>query len=377
MELHAKFNDGETAKTDVVKVVFGNDKVVVLDTDGSQIADCPIDDVRVVDKGGAYQAVRLKFGDAGPERLVLSRRDDLAKIEAICSRLYQGPQEFRSRWRTVLIVGVAAIISVTVIVKAGIPMFAEQVARALPVSTVARVGDRVHDEIIKGLSYMEKRQAQEMLCRDKEGLALINRLTGKLVAEAENKAAVKISVINSKIINAAALPGGRIIIFRGMLDFVKNEGELAAVLAHEFGHVQLRHPTKKVIQGATLGVLMTLLIGDVAGGLALTGLSTATLQSAYSRNAEREADAVELGLMRRSGLDIEDSARFFRRLQEKAGDQNGLMSFLSSHPPVKERVATARAKASQRPSRDHITKILTRAEWATIKRMCGKKRQLS
>ncbi|MBT3768172.1 MAG: M48 family metallopeptidase [Rhodospirillaceae bacterium] len=371
MEVHAKFNDGKTAKTHVVKVVFGEGGVVVLDTDGNQIADCPAEDVRVVDKGGARQAVRLKFGDAGQERLVLSRRDDLTKIEAVCSRLYQGPQEFRSRWRTILVVGLAAIISVTVIVKVGIPLFAEQVARALPVSTVARVGDRVHDEIIKGLAYMEKRPAQEMLCNDKAGLALINRLIGKLVAGAEDKAAVKISVINSKIINAAALPGGRIILFRGMLEFVKNEGELASVLAHEFGHVQLRHPTKNVVQGATLGVLMTLLIGDVAGGLALTGLSTATLQSAYSRDAEREADAVELELMRRSGLDIEDSARFFKRLQEKAGDQDGIMSFLSSHPPLKERVATAQEKARQRPPGRHITKILTRAEWAKVKGICG------
>jgi predicted Zn-dependent protease len=370
VEVHAKFNDGKTAKTDVVKVVFGDDGVVVLDTEGKQLADCSSDDVRVVDKGGARQAVRLKFGDAGQERLVLSRRDDLVKIEAICSRLYQGPQEFRSRWRTVLVVGLAAIISVTVIVKVGIPLFAEQVARAIPASAVARVGDRVQNEIIKGLAYMEKRPAHEMQCRDKEGLALINRLTGTLVAEAENKAPVKISVINSKIINAAALPGGRIILFRGMLDFVKNEGELASVLAHEFGHVQLRHPTKNVVQGATLGVLMTLLIGDVAGGLALTGLSTATLQSAYSRDAEREADAVELELLLRSGLDIEDSARFFKRLQDKAGEKNGLMSFLSSHPPLKERVATARDKARQRPQGAHITKIFTRAEWAKVKAMC-------
>jgi len=77
-----------------------------------------------------------------------------------------------------------------------------------------------------------------------------------------------------------------------------------------------------------------------------------------------------LELLLRSGLDIEDSARFFKRLQDKAGEKNGLMSFLSSHPPLKERVATARDKARQRPQGAHITKIFTRAEWAKVKAMC-------
>jgi beta-barrel assembly-enhancing protease len=371
VELDAKFNDGKVARTYVVKLALIGGRLVILDADKNQLADCSVDDVRVLDKGSARQPVRLKFSEDGQERVLLSKRDDLVAIEAICPNLYQSSREIRRRWRTVVFAGVGAVISVAVIIKVGIPLFAGEVARVLPASTVARVGDRVHDEIIKGLAYMEKRPAHEMLCNDKEGLALINRLTGKLVAEADEKTAVKISVINSKIINAAALPGGRIILFRGMLDFVKNEGELAAVLAHEFGHVQLRHPTKNVVQGATLGVLMTLLIGDVAGGLALTGLGTATLQSSYSRDAEREADAVELELMQRSGLDIEDSARFFKRLQDKGGDQDGLMSFLSSHPPLKERVATARNKARQRLPRRYITKILTRSEWSKIKTMCG------
>lgn len=370
MEVFAKFNDGQTAKTHAVKVITEGERLLVHDTDGIQISSCLVEEVRVVDKGSARQPVRLKFSDTGVERLVLSRREDLAELEVVCLSLYQGPQDIRSSWRTVVVVGGAAIISVAVIIQVGIPLFAAQVARALPDSATARVGDQFHGQIIKSLAYLEKRSDQEMLCTDPQGLALINRVTGKLVTEAEEDVSVKISVINSKIINAAALPGGHIVLFRGMLDFVANEGELAAVLAHEFGHVQLRHPTRNAIQGATLGVLMTLLIGDVTGGLALTGLSTATLQSAYSRDAEREADTIELELMSRAGLDLEDSARFFKRLQEKAGDQNGLMSFLSSHPPLEERVSTAQKKNRQRPGRKHITKILTRSEWATVKAMC-------
>jgi beta-barrel assembly-enhancing protease len=370
MEIVAKFNDGKTAKTHAVKASFGENEVLIINADGVQIASCPLDELRIVDKGDPQRPVRLKFGSNGQERLVLARRDDLSAIESICLNLYKSPGDVRRQWRTVVVASLSALVSIFIIVQFGIPLFAGHVAKIVPISSVQRVGDEVHEQIIKAMAYIEKRPVSEMLCHDPKGLALVKRLTTILIAEADDAIPVKISVINSKIVNAAALPGGRIVIFRGLLEFVENEGELASVLAHEFGHVQSRHPTKNAIQGATLGVLTSLLIGDVAGGFALTGLSSAVLQSAYSRDAEREADAIELEIMKRVGLDIEDSARFFKRLQEKAGDTEGIASFLSTHPPLQERVDTAKDKARKQKKGDHITKILTRAEWATVKTMC-------
>jgi Zn-dependent protease with chaperone function len=370
VEIAAKFNDGKTAKTHAVKASFDENVLFIIDADGGQIASCPLDNLRIVDKGDPQRPVRLKFGADGQERLGLARREDLSAIEAICLNLYQSSGDIRRQWRTVVVASLGAILSIFVIVQFGIPLFAGHVAKIVPLSSVQRVGDQVHGQIIKAMAYLEKRPASEMLCSDPEGLALVKQLTATLIAEAEDAIPVKISVINSKIVNAAALPGGRIIIFRGLLEFVENEGELASVLAHEFGHVQSRHPTKNAIQGATLGVLTSLLIGDVAGGFALTGLSSAVLQSAYSRDAEREADAIALEIMKKVRLDIEDSARFFKRLQEKTGDNKGIISFLSTHPPLQERVDTAKERARTQKRGAQITKILTRAEWAKVKTMC-------
>jgi Zn-dependent protease with chaperone function len=370
VEIDAKYNDGKTAKTYSIKAFFGKNEVLIMDADGIQIASCLFDELRIADKRDIENVVRLKFGSDGQERLVLDRRDDLSAIELVCLKLYKSSSDIQRQWRTVVLASLGAIIPLFIIIQFGLPLFAGHMAKIIPISAVQRVGDEVHGQIIRAMGYLEKRPPAEMLCNDPKRVALVKRLTETLIAEADATIPVKISVINSKIINAAALPGGHIIIFRGLLEFVENEGELASVLAHEIGHVQSRHPTENIIQGGTLGVLTSLLIGDVAGGFALTGFSSAILKSAYSRDAEREADTIALEIMKRAGLDIEESVSFFRRLQNKTEDIKRAASFFSTHPALQERIERAKKKAQSQKEGAYITKVLTRVEWANIKEIC-------
>ena len=99
----------------------------------------------------------------------------------------------------------------------------------------------------------------------------------------------RVHVVNRPLVNALAVPGGHVVVFRGLLQRTSTPEEMAGVMAHELQHVLRRHATRAVIQGVSTGLLLMALTGDVTGPLAY-GLQTArTLGDLrYSRRAEEE-----------------------------------------------------------------------------------------
>lgn len=156
-------------------------------------------------------------------------------------------------------------------------------------------------------------------------------------------------VVNLDIINAFALPGGHIFVFRGLLQDLDSEAELAGVLSHEMGHVVARHGTKNMskdllysgILAGTVAALeakdheklavATYIIGNV-------GLSLGLLE--YSRNYEREADWIAVHNCYRAGYNPEGMISLFDHFKNKEGkpDPRALM-FFSTHPSPQERQA--------------------------------------
>lgn len=149
----------------------------------------------------------------------------------------------------------------------------------------------------------------------------------------------KIHIIDSDIVNAAALPGGQIILFRGLLEFAESPDEVAAVLAHEIGHIENRHVIKKL--GAELGI--SVLFSALSGGdpYLTSEIARMATSSAFSRTTEREADRYALQLLQDAEVNPRMLARFFRRLQEEEGRNSGFLQLLATHPHAEERVRTA------------------------------------
>ena len=104
----------------------------------------------------------------------------------------------------------------------------------------------------------------------------------------------RFTVLDSSDINAFALPGGYIFINRGLMSYLSSEEELAAVLAHEIGHVTARHSVRQYSQSQLMSILSTAIeinAGSTAGNIA--NLASGALLSGYGREMELEAD--ELG----------------------------------------------------------------------------------
>lgn len=142
-------------------------------------------------------------------------------------------------------------------------------------------------------------------------------------------------------VNAFALPGGDIVVNRGLLLATHNPDELAGVLAHEIQHVALRHSVKGVVRGAGLSLLWSLLLGD-AGATVAGQAADRLLSLKFSRDAEREADAAGFSLLVERRIDPRGMVNFFASLA--AQDAATAVALLATHPASAEREAVLKAR---------------------------------
>ena len=151
-------------------------------------------------------------------------------------------------------------------------------------------------------------------------------------------------VVADPSINAFALPGGPIYIHTGTIASADNEAQLAGVIAHEIGHVALRHSTHQMSTAKAWQIPLAIATGtlDQKGGL-LAGLGKIgisfganSLFLKYSRDAEKDADIVGTRMMARTRYDPIEMARFFTKLEEKSEGRR--WQFFSDHPNPGNRV---------------------------------------
>ena len=129
---------------------------------------------------------------------------------------------------------------------------------------------------------------------------------------------VRVTLVNSKIINAYALPGGQIVVYSGMLDHITEPGELVALLAHEASHVNRRHSLRAILRNVADVLVISILFNDVS---AITATILGNAQSFrdldYSRSAEREADEYGMKLMLENRIDVSGMKKLMEILQKQ------------------------------------------------------------
>lgn len=170
-------------------------------------------------------------------------------------------------------------------------------------------------------------------------------------------------VVNESVPNAFAIPGGFIFIYRGLIEMMDREGELASILAHELAHIQARHIHRRIEESRMVniaslaGMLAGVLLGMSGGGSAARAAQALTLGSAagarsyqlqYSRENEREADQIGLRYLTAAGYPPLDMVTIMERMnQDKWRASSKLPSYLSTHPALGERVLYLREQADR------------------------------
>ncbi len=161
--------------------------------------------------------------------------------------------------------------------------------------------------------------------------------------------------VNAAYINAYAFPGGSIAVTRGILVEVQNEAELAALLGHEIGHVNARHTAEHSTKGTLANILLAGAsvatsaagFGNAAGLVQnLGGLSAGALLAHYSRDNEREADALGMEYMTRAGYSPQGMVGLMEILQKNGHKNPGAIELMfSTHPMSKARLQQAKNEA--------------------------------
>ncbi len=156
------------------------------------------------------------------------------------------------------------------------------------------------------------------------------------------------TLLNSKVINAFALPGGKVFISRGLCEEMTNEAQLAAVVGHEIGHVTARHTSERMSQalgstigGAILGGLAGAALGGKDGAVAgAAGGATVGGVVALSFSREQEIEADRLGMRYMEKLNYDPvGAIEVQEILKRAGGGGKTPEFLSTHPASDTRIA--------------------------------------
>jgi beta-barrel assembly-enhancing protease len=178
--------------------------------------------------------------------------------------------------------------------------------------------------------------------------------------------ALTVTVLDHGMVNAFALPGGQIVIFRGLIDEAQSAEELAAVVAHEIGHVAARDPTRIALRSAGSIGILGLLFGDFAGGTAVLFLTEQLIQADYTREAEAAADSYAHQLLLAADLPPAALASLFERL-DMQDPQLPMLQHFMSHPELGNRIEAARAAT---PAGREFAPLLSARQWADLQSVC-------
>lgn len=225
------------------------------------------------------------------------------------------------------------------------------------------------DDIKRGQQAIEEMKRSGLIPPEVEDKAVqdyVNSVAQRIAQKSDLKIPLHVSVIQSREINAFALPGGYLLIERGLLDAADDEAELVGVLAHEMAHDAARHANKLMKRATIAGIFYQaaqvaamILTGGVAGigtyyalqyGFYGLGFVLNLNLLGVSRDYEMEADQLGVQYAWNSGYDPSGFIRFFDKIATREGYVNGA-GWFRTHPPFYQRMVNTRREIMFMPTK--------------------------
>ncbi len=199
-----------------------------------------------------------------------------------------------------------------------------------------------------------------------EALQKYVNLVGSAVAENSKRATIpyQFAVLDSPVQNAFAVPGGVVFVSRALVSILDNEAELAAVLAHEVGHVAAKHALKSTqraqfFQG--VGSVTAASVGGNKGKMfasAIGDMQAVLFDKGLDKEMECEADLAAMETTYRTGYDPSALIRVLEKLQKlEASSANKKGSWFSTHPPLSERIARLQTQLLNYPDYGTLARV--------------------
>lgn len=228
----------------------------------------------------------------------------------------------------------------------GLPELGDSSAEVLSPEEGRELGQEVMRQLRHRLDFIQDPELQYYLSGLGNRIAVNADLHGS---------PLQFGLVNNPTLNAFAMPGAYITVFTGLVMATDSEDELAGVVAHEIAHLSQRHIPRTLARArerrlpAAAAMIAGLLIGGQVGYAALTTANAALLsdQLKFSRDYEREADAIGIKLLAEAGFDPFGMPNFFSKLERISRLQSSdVPEFLRTHPLSLNRLSEAEERAA-------------------------------
>ncbi|HEX6846156.1 MAG TPA: M48 family metallopeptidase [Chitinophagaceae bacterium] len=245
-------------------------------------------------------------------------------------RSWMGKFMNRNQWRMIRILAIFIVIVVSAYVWL-VPFLAERLARRVPISYEEKLGDGIYAAIKPGFNI------------DAGKTAYINDFFREL--NIDTKYNIRITVVNENIANAFAMPGGNIIVYDKIIANMNSYEELAALLSHEFTHVNEKHTTRSLFRQQASSLFISIIFGDVGTiGNVIVGSADNLEGLSYSRKLEKDADINGLKILSERKIDCNGFVHLFELLEKEIGQAGGESNeWISSHPDIERRIEYTKA----------------------------------
>lgn len=354
----AAFFDGDSPEPQKVSLHIVDDVLQIV-LAGREIQRWPVKDVRQLPDLAGKQVVVLRCVTDPLARLHLTDRNLLHRLPHLTRR---APPKGRGRLAAWAVAAVAAVgVQIFVLV----PLLADNLAGFIPPEGERALGEATFGRIREALDETGLNPLE--VCDGADGAAALDRLAARLSGENDLRQEVSLSVLDHKMVNAFALPGGYVVLFRGLIEAAEGPDQLAAVLAHEIGHVASSDPTRHALRSAGSIGILGLLFGDFAGGAAVLFLTERLISAQYSQAAETGADEFAHKALAQAGINPGALGDMFATMQADHGDADGVSAHFLSHPALGARIKAARAQVDDSAT---YTPSMTEEEWAAVQGMC-------
>lgn len=333
--LKARLYDGETAASRTVQVKLTVPGYLIIQ-ELSALSRYRLEDVRIAEQLGS-QPARVTL----PDGTLLEVADSQTFFSELqnAGGTRQWLHRLESNWGWALVAVIVTVAFGWITYSWGIPAASKRVAYAMPLEVDRSIGEQGLELLDKKffapseLSGSRQAELQDAFARvvesvgrdDDYGYRLEFRGGGQLGA------------------NAIALPAGIVVMTDELVALSEHDAELAAIMAHEVGHIRNRHSLRMLLQNSAVAVLVITLTGDISSATSLAAsVPTVLAQAGYSRQFEYEADAVAKEYLLAAGIPLHHFADILLRMSADDDASDGVLSLLDTHPASRDRAGEFR-----------------------------------
>jgi predicted Zn-dependent protease len=352
--------DGRTAQRHPVVVQLQREGLTLIPHEGPPHW-WPFTHIRQTQGTHPGEPIQFEHGSNPTEVLVIPDIAILAAIRAVAPpsvMRFSAPAR-RSVWMVATAATAFSLVVLGwVLYVWGIPALADAVATRLPVAWEAQLGATVTDKLAPA----------ERRCTGRAQYAALEHILGKLTASGPPATYRYTLIVTAEDTpNAFAAPGGFIVLTRGLLRVSDGPEEVAGVMAHEIQHIVHRHGTKLLVRELSLQTLVSLGTGNLRGLRSMMDAARSVGGLRYRRADEMVADRDGVRLLASAHIDPRGLLRFLQKIRQSTGAVQ-LPVYLSTHPPLDERIAAVGQLAALVPGPP--VPLLLDYPWAEITQVC-------